>query len=147
AGHRGEELAEARGVGVERVERVATGLGLVLRVAGAEGLGQRAPERVEAGVGHLEDAADVAGRVAVGEASGLRRVAAGVVGGARRGGGSGQRAASGLSVLAERVAARRARVRHAGGAEIPGGGRRGAPAALWGETPGKAALARPAVAF
>ena len=50
-------------------------LDFVLRFAGAEGSGQAAPKRVEAEVGHFEDAADVRWLPLVQEETGLGRVA------------------------------------------------------------------------
>ena len=72
--HRARELRQPRRVGVERLEEVPAALGLVLRVAGAQALGQRPPERVEAGVRHLQDATDVGGLGAVEEQLGRRGV-------------------------------------------------------------------------
>ena len=60
AGHRVHELFEAGGVGVELLEHRPAGvLDLVLRSAGAQRLGQVAPEPVQPRVEHLQDAADV----------------------------------------------------------------------------------------
>ncbi len=53
---------------------LAAGTGLVLRLAGAEGDGEVAPERVEAVIGHLEHAADVGGLALVEEEIGRGRV-------------------------------------------------------------------------
>ncbi len=68
AGHGGEELLEAGGIGVEgfKTWRFA-GAGFVLRLAGAESLGEVAPEGIEAVVGHLEDAAHVGRLLAIEE--------------------------------------------------------------------------------
>ena len=54
------EPAQPLGVGVDRLEEVAAGLRLVLRLAGPQALGERSPEPVQAGVHHLEEAAQVA---------------------------------------------------------------------------------------
>ena len=59
AGHRARELRQPLRVGVERREEVLAALGLVLRLAGAQALGQRPPEPVQPGVRHLQHAADV----------------------------------------------------------------------------------------
>ena len=76
AGHRREELLQARRIGVERLEEArAAGLDLVLRLPGAQRLGEVPPERIEAVVRHLEDAADVRRLLAVEEEIGLGRVA------------------------------------------------------------------------
>jgi hypothetical protein len=76
AGHAGEELAQARGVAVERAEEVVAAVAdLVLRLAGAQALGQRAPERVQPRVAHLEDAAGVRGLGLVEEEVRVARVA------------------------------------------------------------------------
>ena len=75
ARHGLEEEAQARGVRVESGEEVASAeLGLVLRLAGAERLGEGAPEPVEPDVQHLEQAAHVGGLRAVEEEVGLRGV-------------------------------------------------------------------------
>ena len=61
-GHGREEALEPGGVGVERLEqRDIAGLRLVLEPAGAQRLGQGAPEAVEAVVRHLEDPAGARG--------------------------------------------------------------------------------------
>ena len=67
--------SEAGRVGVDGSERVVPALDFVLRFAGAKCSGQAAPERVEAEVGHFEDAADVRGLPLVQKETGLRRVA------------------------------------------------------------------------
>ena len=60
AGHGGQELLQAGGIGVEGVEEIgAARPDLVLRLPGAERLREMAPEGVEALVGHLEDPAHV----------------------------------------------------------------------------------------
>jgi hypothetical protein len=74
AGHGVQELPESRGLRVEGLEEVAACLGLVLRLAGLERLGEGAPERIEARVCHLQQAADVGGLHPVEEGVGLGRV-------------------------------------------------------------------------
>ena len=64
AGHRGEEAAQSRGLGVERGEEGAALLHLVLRQAGVQRLGEVVPEAEQAFVRHLEHSADV-GRLAL----------------------------------------------------------------------------------
>ena len=60
AGHRLQEAAEPRRVGVQRAEhRRSAALRFVLRQAGAQRLGEMVPEAVQAVVRHLEHAADV----------------------------------------------------------------------------------------
>jgi hypothetical protein len=61
--HRLEEAAQPGRLGIERLEEVAPRLGLVLRHAGAQSLGERVPEPEEARVHHLEDPPEV-GRLA-----------------------------------------------------------------------------------
>ena len=58
-GHGGEEEAEADRVGVDRVKKVLAAFDLVLRLARAQAMGERAPERIQSGVGHLQHASDV----------------------------------------------------------------------------------------
>ena len=54
-GHRLEELLEPRGISIECHEkRLASALGLVLRLAGAERLRQPIPESEQSVVRHLE---------------------------------------------------------------------------------------------
>ena len=73
AGHGGEELLQSRRVGVEGLEQPGpAALDLVLRLPGAERLGQVPPERIEAVVRHLEDAAHVGRLLPVEEEIGLR---------------------------------------------------------------------------
>ena len=80
AGHGAEKAAEALGVGVERCEGIAFAVAdFVLRLAGAEGGGEIAPEGIEAVVGHLEHAADVGGLALVEEEIGGGRVVVGAV--------------------------------------------------------------------
>ena len=51
---------QTRGIGVERLEETRpAGFELVLRLAGPQRLGEVTPERIEAAVRHLEDAAEV----------------------------------------------------------------------------------------
>lgn len=54
---------------------MAGGLDLVLGAAGAQGVGQPAPEAVQAGICHLQEPADVPGAGAVEEQGGLGGVA------------------------------------------------------------------------
>ena len=62
AGHRRQEILQARRVGIQRVERSGAAVaGLVLRLARAKRLSQMAPEAIEAVIRHLEHAADIAG--------------------------------------------------------------------------------------
>ena len=69
------------GIGVERLEEArAAALDLVLRLPGAQRLGEVAPERIEAMVRHLEDAADVGRLLPVEEQVGLGRVGVAVAG-------------------------------------------------------------------
>src|SRR5581483_2997883 len=76
AAHRVHKLLQACGVAVELVEhRYAGALELVLRPAAPERFGELTPERVEAGIRHLEEAPDVARASPVEEGGGLRRVA------------------------------------------------------------------------
>src|SRR5262245_15757958 len=63
--HCAQESFQPDRVGVEIAEQIATALSLVLRLSGAQSLGQRAPEPVKQCVEHLNDAADVAGLGAV----------------------------------------------------------------------------------
>jgi hypothetical protein len=75
AGHGLQELFEARRLGVERFEDArAAALRFVLWEPGAQGLGEMSPERIEAVIGHLEDAANVRRLLAVEEEIGFRRV-------------------------------------------------------------------------
>ena len=64
-GHRLEEPFQPLRVRIERPEKVFACLGLVLRLSGAQPFRQRAPEAIETGVGHFQDAADIGGFVAV----------------------------------------------------------------------------------
>lgn len=76
AGHRRQELAQPGWIGVDRLEEgEVPRLRLVLERAGAQALGEPAPEGVEPVIGHLEDAADVRRRVPVEEEARLRGVA------------------------------------------------------------------------
>ena len=76
ARHRREELLQPRRIGVQRLERVrgrrasTSFCGWPVR----KRLGQAAPERIEPGVRHLEDAADIRRLVPVEEQIGLRSV-------------------------------------------------------------------------
>jgi len=73
--HAVEEHLEPGRVGVNALEQAGgTGLDLVLRKAGMERLGERPPKAVQAGVRHLQDAADVCGRPLVEELRALGRV-------------------------------------------------------------------------
>src|SRR5579884_1535531 len=63
--HGFQEAFEPVRVGVERAEKIISRLVFVLRLAGPERLGERSPEAIEAGVRHLEHAADVARFVAI----------------------------------------------------------------------------------
>ncbi len=74
AGHGVEEPGEALGAGIDRGEGIAAGLGLVLRLAGAQRLGQVPPEGIEPPVGHLQDAADIGRLASVEIEIGLGRV-------------------------------------------------------------------------
>jgi len=65
AGHCLEKPFQPLWVRIERPEKVLTGLRFILRVAGAQPIRQRAPEAVQTGVGHFQDAADVGGFGAV----------------------------------------------------------------------------------
>ena len=75
ARHGVKELLEPVGVLVERGEEVLADLRFVLRMAGAQGFGERSPEGVQAGVGHLQQPTDVGRFVAVEEEIGGGRVA------------------------------------------------------------------------
>ena len=76
ARHGAHELLEARRVAVELLEHPGTrALDLVLRLACLQRFGQVAPERIEPGVGHLEEATDVGRALLVQERRRLRRVA------------------------------------------------------------------------
>jgi len=70
-GHRVQELAEPVRICVELAEEVAAGTSLVLGLAGTECVGQAGPERIQPGVRHLEQAANVGGLAAVEEEAGL----------------------------------------------------------------------------
>src|SRR5262245_44216748 len=75
AAHGVHELLEALRVAVQLLEHPrAPMLDLVLRLPGAERLGEVPPEAVETRIRHLEEAADVAGAFAVEEERGLGRV-------------------------------------------------------------------------
>jgi hypothetical protein len=74
--HRIHELLEPLGIGIKLFEhRLARMLDLVLRLAGLERGRQIAPERVQARIGHFEDAADIGRAAPDQETAGLRRVA------------------------------------------------------------------------
>ena len=73
-GHRFHERAQRLRVLRKRLEKAAAGFRLVLRLAGAKALGQRAPETVEPGVAHLQKAADIARLGAIEKEIGFRRV-------------------------------------------------------------------------
>src|SRR5262249_28893818 len=76
AGHRAQELLEARLLGVELLEHaLAAVLDLVLRLAGAQRGGEVVPEAEQARVEHLEDGADVARARAVEKEAPRGRVA------------------------------------------------------------------------
>ena len=75
AGHGFEEVAQSLRVRVERGEETgAAAADFVLRLAGAQGGGEVAPEGVQALVGHLQHAADVGRLALVEEEIGLGRV-------------------------------------------------------------------------
>src|SRR6201996_6398149 len=75
AGHRAQEVAEAIGLSVERFEGIVAAVArFVLGFACAERGGEVAPEMVETGVGHLEQATDVGGLVLVEKVGGARGV-------------------------------------------------------------------------
>jgi len=60
AGHRLQEAAKPRRVGIQRAEhRRSAALHLVLRKTCAQRLGEEVPETVEAMARHLEDPADI----------------------------------------------------------------------------------------
>lgn len=97
-------------IGIEGAEEIfAAVAGFVLVLSGPEGFGEVAPERIEAAVAHLEDAADVRGFVAVEEQVGGGRIAVDAVGPLEKseghegveeiGGGPGVESESGLQVL------------------------------------------------
>ncbi len=66
---------QPRRIGIERLEESRPAdLDLVLRLTGAKRLGQISPERIEAVVRHLEDAADVRRLVPIEKEIGLGRV-------------------------------------------------------------------------
>ena len=74
--HRVHELLEPGGIAVKLLEHVlAAVLDLVLWRAGLQRLGQVAPEPVEPGVDHLEEAADVGRTLVIEESSRLGAVA------------------------------------------------------------------------
>ena len=76
AAHRIHELLEPLGLAVELGEHGRAGvLDLVLRVAGPESLGEVAPESVQAGVGHFQEAAHELRAVPIEEQGGFRRIA------------------------------------------------------------------------
>ncbi|MDT4830735.1 hypothetical protein FQZ97_642100 [compost metagenome] len=54
-----EEPAQPCRLRIDRGEEVLAVLGFVLRLSGVQGFGKRAPETVEPGIGHFEDAADI----------------------------------------------------------------------------------------
>jgi hypothetical protein len=75
AGHRGQELLETCGIGVEHLEeaRAAT-LELVLRKARPKPFGQTAPEGIQPAVRHLEESANIGRLLLVEEEVRLRSV-------------------------------------------------------------------------
>src|SRR5204863_2065816 len=75
ARHRLEEALQSFRIVVEDLEEIAALLGLVLRRAGLEALGERAPEAVEPRVAHLEEAAEIGRLAAVQEELGLGGIA------------------------------------------------------------------------
>ena len=77
--HRGEELLQPRRIGVEFLEQTGPSrLDLVLRLSGAQRVGELGPERVQPGVRHLQDAADVRRLLPIEEHFRLGRVAVAV---------------------------------------------------------------------
>src|SRR3990167_3543748 len=46
-------------IAIERAEEIAAGFHLILRLAGAEPVGERPPKAIQPRVAHFEDAADV----------------------------------------------------------------------------------------
>jgi len=60
-GHPQQKLFQPQGVAVEHWEELFPGLTLVLGLAAAEDLGERAPEGIQASVDHLEIRADIGG--------------------------------------------------------------------------------------
>ena len=77
-GHPAQEALQDLRVGIDDREQVfAAVLGLVLRQAGLQRLGQPVPEPVEPLVGHFQDAADIAGLGPIQVQRGLRRIGVG----------------------------------------------------------------------
>ncbi len=75
AGHGGEKFFQAGGIGVEGFKHRSFAVAeFVLRLAGAQGFGEVAPEGIEALVGHFENAADVGGLAAIEEEIGGRGI-------------------------------------------------------------------------
>lgn len=68
-GHRAEKPFEPNRIGVQVSEHVSALLCFALRLPGAQGLDQRAPETLEASIEHLDNDADLAGLNGVEEAS------------------------------------------------------------------------------
>ena len=76
AAHRIHELLEPLGLAVELGKHGRAGvLDLVLRAAGPESLGEVAPESVQAGVGHFQEAAHELRAVPIEKHGGFRRIA------------------------------------------------------------------------
>jgi hypothetical protein len=74
-----QELPESLGIAVQRGEDLAPVPGLVLRLPAVKRVGERAPERVQTGVSHLEHPADVGRARAIEEERRVRCVAVGAI--------------------------------------------------------------------
>lgn len=74
AGHRLQKLLQPDRVAVEHRKQLASGLDLVLWLAAAEGLGERAPKAIQVGVDHLKIAPDVGGLGPIEEIVRFRRI-------------------------------------------------------------------------